>query len=66
MKQVSDALMGSALLVAQLEQIARETRDMFKQRCAEEQISEQQRYELLNAAQVAVKRNFTESLQVTD
>ena len=66
MKQVSDALAGSALLAAQLEQIARETRDMFKQRCMEEQIGDGQTYELLNAAKIAVKRNFTESLQVTD
>ena len=66
MKQVSDALMGSALLVAQLEQISRETRDMFKQRCAEEQIGDGQTYELLNAAKVAVKRNFTENMQVAD
>ena len=60
MKQVSDALMGSALLVAQLEQIARETRDMFKQRCEEKQIGDAQIYELLSAAKVAVKHTLGE------
>ena len=66
MKQVSDVLAGSALLAAQLELTAREARDIFKQRCDEEQIAEQQVYELLNVAKLAVKRSLHESLQVTD
>lgn len=55
MKQISDALAGSALLAAQLELAAREAREMFKQRCAEEKINDDHIYGLLSVAKVAVK-----------
>lgn len=58
MKQISDALAGSALMLAQIELAAREAREMFKQRCAEEQISDQQIYELQQTAKHAVKHGL--------
>lgn len=58
MKPVSDSLAGSALVLAQMELAVREAREMFKQRCAEEQISDQQIYELQQTAKVAVKRQL--------
>lgn len=55
MRQISDALAGSALMLARMELAAREAREMFKQRCAEENLSDYHIYELQQTAIVAVK-----------
>lgn len=55
MKPVSDSLAGSALVLAQLELAVQEAREMFKQRCAEENLSDYHIYQLQHTAKVAVK-----------
>lgn len=55
MKPVSDSLAGSALVLAQLELAVQEAREMFKQRCAEENLSDYHIYQLQQTAKVAVK-----------
>lgn len=58
MKPVSNSLAGSALILAQLELAVREAREMFKQRCAEENLSDYHIYELQQTAKVAVKHSL--------
>lgn len=56
MNQISDDIAGSALVLEQIEQAARDAREMFLQRCHAEQLSELQIYEIRQAAKVAVKQ----------
>lgn len=61
MKPISDSLAGSALVLAQMELAVREAREMFKQRCTEENLTEYHIYELQQTAIVAVKSQLRDT-----
>ena len=54
MKKLPDELLGSALIIAQSQAALNELTAMFRQRCAEQELTPDQIYQIRLAAKIAV------------